>query len=107
MRVLLGAGFALKSRSLSGRHSKQRLAHPDYFAEVYTLGERPSAWREHHNGRTMLEPSQLIALFILTAARDQIWTSIGQVEWCVEAIEPDRGNQNGGDRHESLADRNC
>src|SRR5215510_5164733 len=100
MRLLLGAGFALKSRSQSGWHSKQRLAHPNHFAEVYTLGERPGAWREHHNSRAMLEPSHLVAFFIVTAARDQIWASIGQVEWRVDAIEPDRGNQNGGDRHE-------
>ena len=54
---------------------------------------------KHDDGRSMLKPAHLIALFEIGVAGEIIGATILQIEICLEAMQPDAGNQYGRNRH--------
>ena len=51
----------------------------------------------------MLEPAHLFALLERGIAGHDIGPAVAQMQQHVEKMEPDAGNQNGGDRHQVTA----
>ena len=90
--------FSRADRPLRQPH--QRLPLPDDRARLQIVRERPGPGGQHHDGRAMLEPSHLVALAIVRRARHDVRAAIREVERRRQAVQPDAGHQDGGDRHQ-------
>ena len=78
----------------------QSAAHADLRARPDFIAQGESGWREDDDRRSMLKPSQLLALVKGGVARYSIRAAIAKVQQDIDEVEPDAGDQDGRHRHQ-------
>src|SRR5262249_28344312 len=80
------------------RQAHQRLSDTDGHAFANTVTDTEPVRRKQNDGRTVLEPAELVAFAIATVTIKDMLSLAEMVQQSVQAVQPDAGDQDGGDR---------
>src|SRR4249920_228225 len=85
------------AQNSSNRLPQQRLPCPDPRAILHIGSELKVLRRQHDDGRAVLEPAEFVTLLHLSVARKHRRPPALRIEGHIEEMQPDAGDQNGGD----------
>ena len=83
----------------SGRSPHQRFSHADQRAVPHIVTKGKAVRREYDDGRSVLKPSEFLALADGDVAGERSWSAVAGAENQVEKMQADARHQDRGDRH--------